>query len=205
MDKDITLKILYKSWKTLMKMVEARKFIVEEKQKKMNFDEFKEKYENKTINEIFYKKDDNNKEIMRLYIEYFMDPKINAKHFDDFLDNMNKIEGKSSGIIVVLANLTPQANKKLIELNIKKPIQCFNINELMINVTEHADVPKHILIDEKEKKSLLEKYRIKESQLPKILINDPVAKFYGLRKGDVVKIIRNSENAGKYVTYRVTI
>ena len=205
MDKDITLKILYRSWKTLMKMVEARKFIVEEKQKKMNFDEFKEKYENKTINEIFYKKDDNNKEIMRLYIEYFMDPKINAKHFDDFLDNMNKIEGKSSGIIVVLANLTPQANKKLIELNIKKPIQCFNINELMINVTEHADVPKHILIDEKEKKSLLEKYRIKESQLPKILINDPVAKFYGLRKGDVVKIIRNSENAGKYVTYRVTI
>jgi len=205
MDKDITLKILYKSWKTLMKMVEARKFIVEEKQKKMNFDEFKEKYENKTINEIFYKKDDNNKEIMRLYIEYFMDPKINAKHFDDFLDNMNKIEGKSSGIIVVLANLTPQAKQKLIELNIKKPIQCFNINELMINVTEHADVPKHILIDEKEKKSLLEKYRIKESQLPKILINDPVAKFYGLRKGDVVKIIRNSENAGKYVTYRVTI
>ena len=205
MDKDITLKILYRSWKTLMKMVEARKFIVEEKQKKMNFDEFKEKYENKTINEIFYKKDDNNKEIMRLYIEYFMDPKINAKHFDDFFDNMNKIEGKSSGIIVVLANLTPQANKKLIELNIKKPIQCFNINELMINVTEHADVPKHILIDEKEKKSLLEKYRIKESQLPKILINDPVAKFYGLRKGDVVKIIRNSENAGKYVTYRVTI
>jgi len=205
MDKDITLKILYRSWKTLMKMVEARKFIVEEKQKKMNFDEFKEKYENKTINEIFYKKDDNNKEIMRLYIEYFMDPKINAKHFDDFLDNMNKIEGKSSGIIVVLANLTPQAKQKLIELNIKKPIQCFNINELMINVTEHADVPKHILIDEKEKKSLLEKYRIKESQLPKILINDPVAKFYGLRKGDVVKIIRNSENAGKYVTYRVTI
>ena len=205
MDKDITLKILYRSWKTLMKMVEARKFIVEEKQKKMNFDEFKEKYEDKTINEIFYKKDDNNKEIMRLYIEYFMDPKINAKHFDDFFDNMNKIEGKSSGIIVVLANLTPQANKKLIELNIKKPIQCFNINELMINVTEHADVPKHILIDEKEKKSLLEKYRIKESQLPKILINDPVAKFYGLRKGDVVKIIRNSENAGKYVTYRVTI
>ena len=205
MDKDITLKILYRSWKTLMKMVEARKFIVEEKQKKMNFDEFKEKYENKTINEIFYKKDDNNKEIMRLYIEYFMDPKINAKHFDDFLDNMNKIEGKSSGIIVVLANLTPQAKQKLIELNIKKPIQCFNINELMINVTEHADVPKHILIDEKEKKSLLEKYRIKESQLPKILINDPVAKFYGLRKGDVVKIIRDSENAGKYVTYRVTI
>ena len=205
MDKDITLKNIYKSWKTLMKMIEARKFIVEEKQKNMNFDKFKEEYEKKTINEIFCKKDDNNKEIMRLYIEYFQYPKINAKHFVDFFDNMNKIEGKSSGIIVVLNELTSQAKQALIEISTKKQIQCFNISELMINITEHVDVPKHILLDEKEKKLLLEKYKIKESQLPKILITDPVAKFYGLRKGDIVKIIRNSENAGKYVTYRVTI
>ena len=51
----------------------------------------------------------------------------------------------------------------------------------------------------------MKRYKIKENQLPKILTKDPVAKYLGLKKGDVVKIIRDSETAGKYVTYRITV
>ena len=84
-------------------------------------------------------------------------------------------------------------------------MELFHISELQVNITEHEYVPQHTPMSKGEKKALLKQYRLKEFQLPKILRDDPVARYLGLKKGDVVKIVRKSETAGKYVTYRICI
>ena len=75
----------------------------------------------------------------------------------------------------------------------------------MINITEHRLVPKHVILNEKEKEELLKKYNINLHQLPKILLSDAVISAIGGKIGDVVKIMRKSQTAGQSIYYRVVV
>ena len=199
----VLLPKLYRVWKTLNKMMEDRGYIIEENYSQISYQDWLLKNNNKSsLNGIFYKKEGEN--IVRLYFEYLEGIKLIANDIGSFFSKMKDAKA-DSGIIVISGVLSSQAKQKLADINIELQVECFNISVLMVNITEHAYVPKHILLTEEQKKDLMKRYRIKENQLPKILRTDPVAKYLGLKRGDVVKIIRSSETAGKYVTYRITV
>ena len=73
------------------------------------------------------------------------------------------------------------------------------------DILKHELVPEHVILEEKEKKELLEKLKITTINLPKILTNDPVVKTIGAKEGDVLKIIRKSATAGISIYYRVVV
>ena len=110
-------------------------------------------------------------------------------------------------VLVSNRSLTSSAEKllKKLENESKLIIEFFTTSDLMINITHHEMVPRHIVCTREEKELVLKKYKAKESQLPKILVSDPVARYYGIRKGELMKIIRTSETAGLHVVYRICI
>ena len=74
---------------------------------------------------------------------------------------------------------------------------------LMINIVEHIDSPKYELLTEDETKQVLETYIVKRKELPKILTTDPIVAYFNLKRGQIIRIIRCSEQSGFSVIYRI--
>jgi DNA-directed RNA polymerase subunit H len=71
------------------------------------------------------------------------------------------------------------------------------------DILKHQLVPEHVILSEEEAKKVLEEMKIHAEQLPRIRTDDPVVKAIGAKEGDILKIIRESPTAGRFVTYRI--
>lgn len=135
-----------------------------------------------------------------IWIEFNGDQKVGIKQLRLFAHHITQ-HNFLTGIFISNAAVSPSA-LKIIPTVAPHIIETFQEQDLLVNITKHDLVPKHILLSKQEKSALLHRYRLKETQLPRIQASDPVARYLGLRRGQVVKIIRKSETAGRYASYR---
>lgn len=135
--------------------------------------------------------------------------KDNEEHINNFIKKYNN----KVNIILIFSNdtisspLISQLNKfdKILQ---KKGgiLQYFQIKQLLYNPTKHVIVPEHIKLSQEEVNDLMEKYMIKSKlQMPVIMHTDVIAKWLGLKQGDIVKINRYNENSGVSYYYRCCI
>src|SRR5271156_1015116 len=137
-----------------------------------------------------------------VWVEFSPETTIGIKHLRMFAQHldMNKI---TSGIFITIGAVTTAALRAFEPLGERGiTAEHFREEDLLVNITQHELVPRHVLLSAEEKKVLLDRYRLKETQLPRIQYGDPVARYLGLKRGNVVKIIRKSETAGRYASYR---
>ncbi len=140
----------------------------------------------------------------KAYVFFPKMPKVGVGTIRNYVKEMEENEVQHS-VIVVKETITAFAKQVFVEAR-PLVIEYFTEEELLIDKTTHSLVPKHELISNQEKKDILKMYKCtKDTQLPWILRSDPIARHYEAKKGQVFKITRTSETAGKHVTYRIVV
>ena len=105
------------------------------------------------------------------------------------------------GVIVTSGRYTHTAKARAK----KKGIELIPRNFTSFNIFDHEFVPKHEILTEEEREKLLAEYKVHPYQLPSIKASDPAITAIGARSGDIVRVIRKSPTAGKYVAYRYVV
>jgi DNA-directed RNA polymerase I, II, and III subunit RPABC1 len=143
-------------------------------------------------------------DIGTIWVEFLPDTSVGVKQMRAFAQHLTN-NNFHTGILVTNVNITASALRVIPASANFTRIECFVEQDLLVNITHHELVPKHVLLSKDERAKLLERYRLKDTQLPRIQVGDPVARYLGLRRGQVVKIIRISETAGRYASYRLCV
>ena len=139
----------------------------------------------------------------KLLVYFIYDPKVSVKHVKNMKDLL--VDEYKTLILVYKSVITAFA-KQFIVTDINNIfVQAFSETELSFNITKHHLVPRHETLSTDEKRSVMRQYKASLKHFPLLLSTDPVARYYGLLPGAMVRITRNSPTAGEYVLYRVVV
>jgi len=196
-------------YKKLLKMLEKRGYIIGECEKEIDFIEFCAMYEQEFINcasnatdriVLSVEKPDGK----RMLIFFPKEEKVGIKPLKTYCEKMNQT-GIDRAMIVYAKTITPHA-KQLIQENIgqkvKYSFEYFSFQQLMNDIIEHTYVPNHRKMSQEEKELFLKTRSLKNENLPKLSIHDPISQYYQFSIGDVIEISRCGD-AGPYKEYRI--
>lgn len=198
---------LYRIRKTTLKMLSQRGYNIDTRIMDQSTSAFAQQFgrePDRNKLELFLEKtDDSTDQIMVFFPQ---DDKVGVKPITALTDKLTQL-GANRALMIVKHDVTPFAKQGIAVLKAQQKIniEVWRESDLLVDITEHELVPTHEVLDDHAKRELLKRYRLKPGQLPRIQNKDPVARYYGMEKGQVAKITRNSETAGRYITYRICV
>ena len=131
-------------------------------------------------------------------IVYCLGQKYNNRDVKKVLNEQSAASNVNHAILVTQESPTSGSQVLTTDKPQIKSYEVFKLTTLCSNISKHALQPKFELMTEAEVQELLEKSSTKRKKLPAILTEDPMAKYYGLKPNDVVRIVRKTPNGESY-------
>ena len=119
-----------------------------------------------------------------------------------------KLEDKLDFIFISELTVSNFIEKVIIGMRQEYPnlyAEFYNYNKFIVEIPKVASIPLHEFAQDDEVNELLSDYYKTKADFPKIKVYDPPVVWLGARPGDIIKIHRISETAGKAPGYRLVI
>lgn len=135
-----------------------------------------------------------------MYVIKIVNYKISTTGKQSFVSEFLKEYAEYKKIIVA------QDYKKLIADYVSKQrTQIFKEDIMLSNLIDHIDQPKFELLSPNEMALVKQEYNTTDYTTKKYLRTDPIPKYFALKKGDVIRIIRPSPTSGQSIDYRIVV
>uniref|UniRef100_A0A4W2BZ38 DNA-directed RNA polymerases I, II, and III subunit RPABC1 n=1 Tax=Bos indicus x Bos taurus TaxID=30522 RepID=A0A4W2BZ38_BOBOX len=181
---------LWKIRKTIMQLCHDRGYLVTQDELDQTLEEFKAQFGDKPSEGRPRRTDltvlvaHNDDPTDQMFVFFPEEPKVGIKTIKVYCQRMQE-ENITRALIVVQQGMTPSAKQSLVDMAPKYILEQFLQQELLINITEHELVPEHVVMTKEEVTELLARYKLRENQLPRIQAGDPVARYFGIKRGQV--------------------
>jgi DNA-directed RNA polymerase subunit H (RpoH/RPB5) len=215
--------LIYKSRKNILEMIEERGFPIKNINKYTK-DELTIQIDNHIKGnfttsgnlsslDIFVKKSDNEK----LIIKYVLDEKFKkSKKLSTQIDEIYDTYELSKNDCLIIFNIDIILNEEVKTNNVLvryinklysegKFVQFYGLQNFLFNISKHVFVPKHKIKSKSEINELVKNYHTSIEKLPRILREDPMAKFIGAKPGDIIHIKGYYETSGFINKYRLCV
>lgn len=112
---------------------------------------------------------------------------------------------KNTPKLIVVKGINTKAGQFVV--NQYPKTELFVEHDLMINLTDNVLVPRYEILnrDSKEYNDFRESFNCKKRNIPKLPKSDPMARYYNLKKDDIVRVIYPSETSAYTALYRIVI
>lgn len=120
--------------------------------------------------------------------------KFNVKNIQMYINIMNEMQIFHA--IIVYKETITAFTKKAIEQSLEMTFEIFAVVDLQYNITKHVLQPKFECLTTEESTKFKKQYGNRFHTLRR---DDPISRFYGYNRGDVIKIIRPNN----YISYSI--
>lgn len=189
---------------TVYKMLRRRDYCVAEEWDELNLADFAERVADEGDDDFVLSATKVGFAEKRLMVVFSRTSPFSIRSLKECVEQLRR-GGAVAGIIVGQGRVSASARHAMVSLRGQMHLEYFLESDLLVDITEHGLNPEFTVLTADEKEHVMARCCATETQIPRVGLDDPIARYFGLARGQMLKVVRGSETAGRSVGYRIVM